>query len=1315
MSKIATGHGRFEGKDNFLPEYVGYVVEQEIAPVKEDLKKTKGTLTQHMEDKNNPHTVTKAQVGLGNADNTADMDKPVSKAVKAELDKKADKTTVKEELGKKADKQNADGGFVGGNGATVTAGGAIGSYAHTESGGAVGSEANSISGGAVGGGAFAGAGGGAIGLCAKTLGDQGGFAGGEGAEALGMPNGCGGAAAGYHALVEGAGGAVGYCASAGNGFAGGKNARAVDDANNGIDAIQLGTGTNSVPKTLQVYGYRLMDADGHVPNERLGETYTRIENAEQKAETAANAATEATATANAAAEEAEHATGAAILARDMAEASAGKAAAAAAAANAAAEGIDEKIAGKADKQTATGGFAGGEGATATYGGAVGEYAFAEGGGAIGSDSRTDNGGAVGANAYSTFGGAAGANANTNHGGAVGAAAKSDFGGAVGSDTLTGNGFAGGYNAKTIGEDGYGIDAIQLGTGTNNTPKTLQIYDYQLMDAAGNIPAERLNNAIGKPGTGDRAEKFNRADDASGAASHAEGNRTTAAGTAAHAEGSSTKAAGDSSHAEGSATRANEEYSHAEGAATIAGVFGSKITAVDKENSTLTLEDGSTALKSVGKVSIYSPNTGGYASWKECDAFSSDATHIMLTPWPKTNPEVGDYVISESDASWGVSLLKDIVHMSCHAEGRATRAIGVASHAEGDGSVAVNDASHAEGMVTLANGASSHAEGDSTIAQGEEAHAEGMNSMAIGAVTHAEGDKSAAIGNTSHAEGGSSVTGVRGTKILAADYENKKLTLETVEGLNFRDKIAIFHPSNYRLQSYEKCEIMGVDTNTNQIHIPAWVDCSIFPMQMYVTVPAKPWWGTTDFPLAGQFGHAEGQNCRAHGNVSHAEGSKTAALGIGTHAEGVETIAEGTYSHAEGYMGIATGSRSHAEGSLSRAIGTGSHAEGNQTSSCTSYSHAEGQMTSAGIRGFVAVEWSETDKSLLVGGIGMDFLKLIDNNVITKCSFYDRASKTYYVDYAEIVTLNETGSLLYLDRVPEGLNYAEENICVFFTEAPQCGTEAVNAGVACHAEGVGTIATGAASHAQGKYNLVSSTYAHVVGNGQNKDSRSNAYSLDWDGNGVYAGGLKVHGNQEVATKDNGKGGFVGGAAICISNGAALGKNAQAARGGAIGEDAYTVNGAAIGLKAYAQSNGSAIGGAAYAESGGGAVGSKASVTGRSGGFAGGSEAKVEAAANKMGGGVAIGYNALTEGGGGAIGNGATAGNGFAGGKDAGTLIETTDEKGYAVIDAIQLGTGTNGVEKTLQVYDYQLLDALGNIPKERILQAVEAILTEKGLI
>ena len=48
------------------------------------------TYDAHVIDQNNPHQVTAAQVGLGNVDNTADLDKPISTATQTALDGKAD-------------------------------------------------------------------------------------------------------------------------------------------------------------------------------------------------------------------------------------------------------------------------------------------------------------------------------------------------------------------------------------------------------------------------------------------------------------------------------------------------------------------------------------------------------------------------------------------------------------------------------------------------------------------------------------------------------------------------------------------------------------------------------------------------------------------------------------------------------------------------------------------------------------------------------------------------------------------------------------------------------------------------------------------------------------------------------------------------------------------------------------------------------------------------------------------------------------------------------------------------------------------------
>ena len=63
----------------------------------------------------------------------------------------------------------------------------------------------------------------------------------------------------------------------------------------------------------------------------------------------------------------------------------------------------------------------------------------------------------------------------------------------------------------------------------------------------------------------------------------------------------------------------------------------------------------------------------------------------------------------------------------------------------------------------------------------------------------------------------------------------------------------------------------------------------------------------------------------------------------------------------------------------------------------------------------------------------------------------------------------------------------------------------------HSEGYYTLASSSCQHVQGQYNIEDSSdkYAHIVGNGSYSE-RKNAHTLDWNGLGWFAGGLKVGG-------------------------------------------------------------------------------------------------------------------------------------------------------------------------------------------------------------
>ena len=375
----------------------------------------------------------------------------------------------------KADKQTEEGGFVGGNNAKLNTSGLSGAGA------------------AIGKGAISEEGGGAVGEGA--IGDNGG---GVGYNAQGLN---GGGAVGYRASAL-YGGAVGSDAKTERGFAGGYNAKTVNSNDTAIDAIQLGTGTNNTPKTLQVYTYQLMDANGQIPKDRMTNALSDKADSHNVDGGFTGGSSASTDTGGAIGNEASSNSGGGAV---------GNRASASDGGGAVGDGAETTtgFAGGYGSTSETGGAIGsgasattggavGEGASATFGGgAVGNGASATFGGAVGSGASEDgSGGAIGYNASAIYGGGAvGNGASADMGGAVGNGASATSGGAVGKDAAGGSGFAGGYKAQTVNGSNTPIDAIQLGTGTNSTEKTLQVYQYTLMDANGQIPKDRMTNAL----------------------------------------------------------------------------------------------------------------------------------------------------------------------------------------------------------------------------------------------------------------------------------------------------------------------------------------------------------------------------------------------------------------------------------------------------------------------------------------------------------------------------------------------------------------------------------------------------------------------------------------------------------------------------------------------------------------------------------------------------------------------------------------------------------------------------------------------------
>ena len=83
-----------------------------------------------------------------------------------------------------------------------------------------------------------------------------------------------------------------------------------------------------------------------------------------------------------------------------------------------------------------------------------------------------------------------------------------------------------------------------------------------------------------------------------------------------------------------------------------------------------------------------------------------------------------------------------------------------------------------------------------------------------------------------------------------------------------------------------------------------------------------------------------------------------------------------------------------------------------------------------------------------------------------------------------------------------------------------GNSTKSIGIASHAEGYNTIAIGQNQHVEGKYNIpdTRNKYAHIIGNGTSA-KQSNAYTVDWDGNAYYAGGMDIDGEDGLKLRDS----------------------------------------------------------------------------------------------------------------------------------------------------------------------------------------------------
>lgn len=158
-----------------------------------------------------------------------------------------------------------------------------------------------------------------------------------------------------------------------------------------------------------------------------------------------------------------------------------------------------------------------------------------------------------------------------------------------------------------------------------------------------------------------------------------------------------------------------------------------------------------------------------------------------------------------------------------------------------------------------------------------------------------------------------------------------------------------------------------------------------------------------------------------------------------------------------------GTGAHAEGYSTLAHAIGAHAEGYNTKAVGKYGHAEGNSTIAGYAAHSEGRYSKA---------------------------------TGVESHAEGFDTLATG----LSSHAEGRNTAAK-------------------GIAAHAEGFNTLAQSDFQHVGGRWNVIdyNNKYVEIIGNGPDGNNRSNAYALDWEGNGYYSGNVYANGNATEGNK------------------------------------------------------------------------------------------------------------------------------------------------------------------------------------------------------
>ena len=253
--------------------------------------------------------------------------------------------------------------------------------------------------------------------------------------------------------------------------------------------------------------------------------------------------------------------------------------------------------------------------------------------------------------------------------------------------------------------------------------------------------------------------------------------------------------------------------------------------------------------------------------------------------------------------------------------------------------------------------------------------------------------------------------------------------------------------------------------------------------------------------SGERSFAHGYCNIASGHESDAKGQQTKATGYCASTKGSGTTASGKISTAEGSGTIASGDESHAQNISTQATGQGSTSTGNGTIASGNNSFTMGYQSQAQGENSLAIgeKTVAVGKNSIAGGSNSQAGGLSSIALGRGCSTGSAASGG--------AAIGDGNSATGIGAVALGKGTTAQGPGGF-----SAGTNTKSVNEASFAQGIGTTAGSQYQFAHGKYNKVDwgKQYAEIVGNGTADNARSNAYTLDWDGNAWYAGMIECAG-------------------------------------------------------------------------------------------------------------------------------------------------------------------------------------------------------------